>query len=121
MDFRTKPTVDAGITIFEQMPVGDARFVEYQPGNGTRYQLILMNTRPYPKKVNEALGLDQEGGVIVSFPLGKYQTMTLSNSGGYLSRGYVAEKIGTDNRSDVAVLTELLGHLLNRKTEKAGP
>jgi hypothetical protein len=119
MDFRTKPTVVAGITI--DLKVHNTRFVEYQPGNGTRYQMFLVDTSVFPSCVSSAIGLDPtDGGVVVAFPLGRYRTMTLSKYG-YLARSYVAEKIDSNNQSDVAVLTELLGYLLDRKTEKAGP
>lgn len=116
-DFRTKATVEAGITIDEK--IGEVRFVEYQPGNGTRYHLMLTNVTVFPKAVRDALGVG-DGGVVVSFPLGNYRTSTLS-SYGYLARSYVAEKIGSQNVSDVAVLTELLAFLLERKAETAGP
>jgi hypothetical protein len=119
MTIRTKPTVEAGITI--DLKVHNTRFVEYQPGNGTRYQMFLVDTSVFPSCVSSAIGLDPtDGGVVVSFPLGNYRTITLTKYG-YLTCGYVAEKIDSDNKSDVAVLTELLGFLLNRKTEKAGP
>jgi hypothetical protein len=119
MDFRTKKSVEAGITI-DQREYG-TRFVEYQPGNGTRYQMFLVETSVFPREANDAIGLDPtDGGVVVAFPLGGYKTLTLAKYG-YLARSYVAEKIGSDNKSDVAVLTELLGFLLNRKVEPAGP
>jgi hypothetical protein len=119
MDFRTKPTVEAGVTI--DLREYGTRFVEYQPGNGTRYQMFLVETGVFPREVNDAINVDPvDGGVVVAFPLGRYKTITLSKYG-YLTRGYVAEKIDSDNKSDVAVLTELLGYLLNCKTEKAGP
>jgi hypothetical protein len=118
MDFRTKPTVQTGITIDNSF--GTTRFIEYQPGNGTRYQLILVGVSSTSGPVNDAIGFGPDGGWIVSFPLGKYRTACLSNSG-YLSRDYLAAKIDSKNESDVAVLTELLGFLLNRRVEKTGP
>ena len=117
-DFRTKPTVEAGITINESN--GDINFVEYQPGNGTRYQLLIVDTTKLGEKANFALGADG-GAVVVSFPLGGYKTITLCLGGGYLSRDYVAEKIGSSSLSDVAVLTELLAYLTDRRAESAGP
>lgn len=116
-NYRTKPSVQSGITVNESN--GDVNFIEYQPGNGTRYHLLIVDTTKLGSEANDALGLG-EGGVVVSFPLGRYNTISLS-SGGYLSRDYVAEKIGSQNENDVAVLTELLAFLTGRRAEEAGP
>jgi hypothetical protein len=121
MNFRTKPSVEAGIKFTAHSKDGLTRIVEYQPGNGTRYVVTVISTEFSGKFANEALGFS-EWGYIVSFPEGaKYKSLCLNSGGGYISADYVQEKTECRSVNDAAVLAELLAYLTGRTAEKVGP
>ena len=95
---------------------GRHTFIEYQPGNGSRY---VVSTQQLPAAVCERLGC-QRGSFLITLPdgAGCGKCMLLA-PGGYLDPSYVAEKLGLKNLDDIMVLTELFGHLLSRKTPEA--
>jgi hypothetical protein len=116
LDVRTKTTVEEGLDTFEDKPAR-VMMVDYQPGNGTRYCLSIVDTSSFSSGVNFWLGFEGNGWVVTD--LNAHRSMMV-NSGGYLSAGYVAEKLKCC-AADAYVLAELLGKLLGRDHEKAGP
>ena len=106
-EYRTKRTIAEGITATNS---NEARvhFVEYQPGNGTRYVLQLTD-----------LGLERPGSIVgairwivTRLHCPNSGTVLLGNTG-YLHWSYIGEKFGV-SRTDAVVLTELIGYLIGR-------
>jgi hypothetical protein len=110
---RTEPTVRHGIK--QDTTDGNLRLVEYHPGNGSRYTIVLTKL---PDRMCTKLGL-QSGSFHISIVggVGLGSSMTLGPSG-YLSVSYVAEKLKL-SEPDASVLTELFGYLTGRKTANA--
>lgn len=106
-DLRTKPSVPDGIT-FDQS-VENVRLVEYQPGNGTRYQLAFTQLSALSGAPN-LLGC-QEACWVVSY-LNQERCAILAPAG-FLHFTYVAQKFGC-GASDAIVLAELIGFILGR-------
>ena len=118
LDVRTKPSVKEGL-VLNQSASADITVVDYQPGNGTRYFLSIVDTSALSDEVNSMLGFGSgKGGWIVT-DLNVHRSMQL-NSDGFISSEYVAEKMGCFE-SDACVLAELFGELLGREHDKAGP
>jgi hypothetical protein len=111
MELRTKATVAEGIT--KQSEAEGARFVEYQPGNGTRYVLVLTELGRLGPEACTACGLGREGtGVLVSWVNGfRAPSMVVPSDGGYLAPNYVERKLNS-SMADAVVLAELIGTLL---------
>jgi hypothetical protein len=116
LDLRTKPTVQAGIVFDYDTP--EVRFVDYQPGNGTRYWLCIVHTKDYSEDVNKKLGFGAGDGHLV-IDLNSNRVMLVAEYG-FLAASFVQSKLDC-GISDAYVLAELLGYLLDRKYEKAGP
>lgn len=118
-ELRTKATVKAGIVIDEVF--GDdprSRFIEYQPGNGTRYCVLFLRVAAGTAAAS-AMGLSRDGGWYISFPQGRYTSFALQLDG-FLGTYYVCEKMSTTTKSaDAAVLAELIGHITERDHESA--
>jgi hypothetical protein len=93
------------------------RVVDYQPGNGTRYHLVFVG--PYvPTFATEKL--DLAGCYTVTHLVdGKGRTMTVANTGTYLSMDYVAEKLGLSSTEDAKVLAEVIAHFTGRRADTA--
>jgi len=87
---------------------GQSTTIEYQPGNGTRYRVILIdNTKTL------------DGCYIVALMTEGHGTcMTVMPGGGYLSAGYVREKLKV-GLGDAVVLAELIAHLTGRRADDA--
>ena len=108
MNLRKNKTVKEGIIKTSncecpnQFPV---RYVEYCPGNGLKYRLLITN----------ASGIDEVGdsGWVVT-NLNSMQSMAVTDNRGLLHYNYVSEKLKCEI-SDAVVLAELLGHWMNRK------
>lgn len=93
--------------------------LEYQPGNGTRYVLLLTRV---PDGAQDVVGC-RAGSWVVSLVDGALSgRCCVLAPDGYLSPSYVAEKLRMDartQRDDLMVLTEVIGHLLGRETPSA--
>ena len=87
---------------------GQSTSIEYQPGNGTRYKFILIdNTKT------------EDGCYFVALvTLGHGTCMTVMPGAGYLSPGYVAEKLKVGH-GDAVVLAEIIAHLTGRTADDA--
>lgn len=122
---REAPTVEAAIRYATNCePCG--LFVEYQPGDGTRYpMLILETTGP-----NCGLTLDDDALDLIGFEAGARTLLVVNlatcrshmfrNGGEFLAASYVAEKLGC-TMADGAVLAELIAYYSTRRAEPAGP
>ena len=123
METRTKSSVDDGIIYDSHKGLGpwphgdeywcyDVRVIEYQPGNGTRYQLVLTALDFVDSRKENVLDLPRKTVVVNVLGVG---TLMLVRDQGLLHPSYVMEKLDC-LESDAIVLTELLASLLNRKS-----
>jgi len=97
-----------------QMDV-EFRAAVYEPGNGTRYELLVAG--PVPRPVDSAaLGSVSKGGYLVT--LGLTGASWLFQGSGYLDGDYVSEKLKVSG-VDAEAVTEVLGLLLGRPTSLA--
>jgi len=108
MEYRTKSTIEESITRDHRLADG-ARLVEYQPGNGTRY-ILLVNRVEGPSGARELLSLPDVGGWIISRLIGHQTSVLVHSAGGTMHWSYVMEKFRC-GRADAVVLAELIGHL----------
>jgi len=113
-ELRNKPTVADGIVYHKSNhgePGPHSELVEYQPGNGTRYLLLITSVRTI-EGAEAKLGL-QYNSVIVTDMLHS-RTMVLAPEG-FLHWQYVKEKMELRSIPDAVVLAELLGHITGRE------
>lgn len=104
MSLRTKSIEDA-FRLEYRMEAG-AHYVDYQPGNGTRYCLLIVHsTAPLTPTIDP-------GGYLVT-DLNSGRSMLLQ-PGGFLHFRYVKEKLNLRSEADAVVVAELLGHLTGR-------
>lgn len=93
--------------------------LEYQPGNGSRYVLLLSYL---PEPARPFLGC-QDGSWAISIVDGACSgRCCILAPSGYLDPSYIAEKFRMDirtHRNDLMVLTEVIGYLLGRPTPSA--
>ncbi len=117
---RTKPTVDAGVvTDSADESFGWVRVVEYQPGDGYRYRLVFSKLSRSQLAVFGAPPGSQL--VTVFLPEGRSVAAIFSKAG-FLAVGYVAEKFSlSEDYATAAMLAEVIGHVLMRPTDPAGP
>jgi len=107
MELRTKP-IEESISKNICAP-GGVRFVEFCPGNGTRYQLVIVPLTS--KAMAGAIGASTERCTyLVSKVNGKTAVMTVGGSD-FIHYNYVMEKLGC-GLPDAVVIAELLGYLL---------
>jgi hypothetical protein len=98
---RTEPTVEAGISL--NVREGGVQVIEYQPGNGTRYTLIISNI---PKTACRTLGV-AEGTVKVDL---EYGGKAFIEPDSFFVPSYLKEKLGC-TLADAEVLIELFTFL----------
>lgn len=97
-------------------PIPQCKVLEYQPGNGGRYVIMFAKI---PVTACEGIGCSEDSW-LVSLPDGvKQGQCAILKSSGYLDPSYVKEKFRLDNNNDALVLTEIIGHVLNRQTPSA--
>lgn len=116
-DIRTKATVEEGIVFNEadSLNYGKVRIVEYQPGNGTRYVLVITRVAEpatSPEK-RDKLGT---GGEVATYLVAKLNAgagtaMLVGGVKHFLHYSSVQEKLKV-GISDAVVLAELIGTLL---------
>jgi hypothetical protein len=92
-------------------PEGDSVYVEWHPGNGTRYPVMFTRMSPDVARLNGG-GEDNEGVVLVSllWPDGKGRAHAFS---GFAHESYVQEKLNPSYGGDVLALTALINLALN--------
>jgi len=117
-DIRTKSTVEEGIVLDSLDSFHKVRIVEYQPGNGTRYMLVITRVAEpaSSSELRNALGTgDQRDTYLVAKVNGGFGTAMLVGGVHHLLHySSVQEKLGV-GLSDAVVLAELIGNLLNLK------
>lgn len=119
LDVRTKATVEDGITLHDT--AGPAQIIDYQPGNGTRYRLSIVDTSELSDDTNVWLGFGRKNtGWIITYLNNRGYAMVIGRNDKFLSAHYVQEKLRC-GLSDAFVLAELLGKLLGRGYQQAGP
>lgn len=109
MTIRTKDSVEAGITM--RMTDGANVFIDYQPGNGTRYLVAFAPV--IPRLVGEMWGLAEASHIVALWP-GAHNSAVMFVSGvpgHFLAHSYVAEKLRV-GRADAHCLAELIAHEL---------
>jgi hypothetical protein len=108
-ELRTKPSIRDGIS--SDLTNGGIRAVEYQPGNGSRYSLVLSDLSFMPTTSRA-----------VKPPNGTVLVWCANFGKGWLTENYgsapvhftsVREKLGC-SITDAVVLAELIGYLLSR-------
>jgi len=82
--------------------------IEYQPGNGSRYKIILIDQTKA-----------EEGCYTVALMTAGHGTcMNIMPNGSYVSAAYVGEKLKVSN-ADAVILAELIAHLTHRTAADA--
>lgn len=105
MELRSKPIADA---ILKNVPcVGATRVVEYQPGDGTRYELVFSDVGGGCCGSANAVLV-----TVVNFP--RSPSMLVERDHGFLSPTYVAEKMGVSAPSAIT-LAEVIAHFTGRE------
>jgi hypothetical protein len=98
-DVRTRAIEDC-VKVIED--IGDQKFVDWQPGNGTRYALLFLRVDPRVKK-------DESNDWQITW-LTKRKTMFVSDQS-HVHFSYVQEKLDA-GISDAICLAEAIGHIL---------
>lgn len=106
-ELRTKSGVQESIVRLEHND--HTTFVVYEPGNGTRYRLLLVRMSQFSEEARDVLGLGKTQGYVLAFPDSHYRTLTYS-AGSYLAPLWFSNRVGC-SLADAVVLCELLAHL----------
>lgn len=111
-ELRTKATVQEGIVVQSGTPADFSCLVEYQPGNGTRYVLVLTRVDVLGRKALECLGIGStvEPRWLVSLPINRTKGSIVIGAGDLLHYSYIQEKM-LPGIVDAAVIAELIGTL----------
>jgi len=88
------------------------RYVDYQPGNGTAYRVLL--TALTVDQCHQ-IGCQVGSAMVVVYRGAESSAYPLAVEGGLLHPNYVEEKFNC-HPGDLQPVTELLGYLLNRPT-----
>lgn len=107
MDLRTKPIAES-VTADEHD--GPVRVVEYQPGNGTRYVLTIVELGGLARRALESIGVDGGWTVVVH----NYRAAMTVRPDGYLGPHFVRPQLDCSIH-DAVVIAEIVGHLLGVK------
>lgn len=102
MTVRTKPTVKAGISKDSRW-TGGARFIQYEPGNGTRYDVLFTKMPGSRKHLYRDF-------IVASFLNHRKPSFLLPPWEGVLHWRYFSEKTGF-GEADAKALTELVAHV----------
>jgi hypothetical protein len=118
-ELRTKPTVEDGIAFIDtDSTKGGRQVVEYQPGNGTRYVLVITkvtNRGSVDSEARDILGTGDATDTYLVTRLRGDQGHSMLVGGIEHSIHYkaVQTKLGCGLMSDAVVVAELIGYLLN--------
>lgn len=105
-DIRTRDIDDCARVVED---IGNQKFVDWQPGNGTRYALLFVQIDPQVKS-------DEANDWQITW-LTKRRTMFISDQS-HVHFTYVAEKMGA-NTADAICLAEAIGHVLGFSSTQA--
>lgn len=111
LDIRTKATVEEGIRVRQEME--GRLFVSYEPGNGTRYLLLLTKLDGFSESVTELIGVGPKCWSVTLLNREPHPLVFISDNGQLLHWSYVSEKLGL-RIPDAVVVAELIGHLTGR-------
>jgi hypothetical protein len=108
-DLRTKCSIEAGIVtdLPKGSVIGPVRFVDYQPGNGTRYNLVFTNINGTDEVGNN------NGWLVTWLNSHDLKAMVVTDSGQLLHFSYVMEKMRAC-ASDAVCLAEIIGYCTGR-------
>lgn len=81
--------------------------VDYQPGDGTRYELVFASVGPRVSGAENAVLVS-----LINFPQGP--SMLVERNHGFLAPSYVTEKLGIKGASAVT-LAEIIAHFTGRE------
>jgi hypothetical protein len=89
---------------------GSTTRVEWQPGNGTRYQLVIVQLPDL-----EVPGMPVDGGIlVVEGPTPRAEHAAYFNLTGLLHYSYVQSKMGYRSFIDASEVSRVLGTILGR-------
>jgi hypothetical protein len=112
LSLRTKPTVEAGIVFREAFPDG-REVVRYEPGDGTRYILIVSPLDGFSECTHREVGLCYRwDNVIVTYASdpGDPHSM-ITHRGGHIHYETVRERLKTTLASSIT-LAEVIAYVL---------
>lgn len=108
---RAKSTVREGIVVREGTRLDRQRYVEYEPGNGTRYAFLFVDLGKMGATCRADFGLYRgEGGTLVTWA-NKPGHPSMVVAANFLSPDLVREKLSA-SIGDAVVIAELLGEEL---------
>lgn len=114
LSLRTKPTVEEGITHRERLPDG-REVVEYQPGDGSRYLLIISPLDGFSRCTCERMGIGHGDGVIVTHASDPGDSRSLiTHRGATIAYNWLQPKFRTTLASAIT-LSELVAFLIGGK------
>lgn len=106
---RTRETVEDGIKAREDN--GATTFVEYQPGNGTRYALVFTRLNEMPA-TRRALGAGEDAVLVTLATDPKGSRACVFTVGGYIEPYRVEERLTPRRFADAAALCEVIAHVV---------
>lgn len=114
MELRSKP-IDESITIDHEVP--GRRFIEYQPGDATRYLLLFVDLDfGDTHGLGQHVGSNGSASVVTLLNWPHCPSVVLQRDGGFLAPAYVEEKLGVGGPSSVT-LAEIIAHVLGREAD----
>ena len=124
MTLRTRESVEAGVVWSESIAGSDlggkGLFIEYQPGSGTRYPVIIQRVELSPK-AGPMIGFspfEHAGTFLFVWLHGAPGRAHVWRDEGFLHWTQVAEHLQC-HEADARVLAELIAHYTNRTAESA--
>lgn len=113
LNLRTKPTVEAGIRHREKFEDG-RDVVEYTPGDGTRYLVIISPLTGFSDQTRSKVGIGENSVIVTLASNPGFPTSMVTHYGAFVHYLQVQERLGTTLASSVT-LAELLAYLLDGK------
>jgi hypothetical protein len=111
MDLRTK-SIDDSIVVIEEVGNGEIIALDYQPGNGTRYCLVVTKMTRLGPELLSSFGRSGPTWLVSWMSGSEGKAMTCG--GGFLHFNYVREKLRC-SESDAIVIAEIVGRLTGQK------
>jgi len=108
MDLRTKTTVEEGIVLDETSDIG--RVIEYQPGNGTRYLVLIQHLDCLSSKAHERIGCSADSILITTLTDPSNQRAVVAGASGLLHWSRLERLF--PSVSDQIVVAEMVGHVM---------
>ena len=92
---------------------GPVTFMEYQPGNGTRYQIVISSFVNLSAEVTDRIGCECDSVLVSLLNFPGVSPMIVKPNGGLLHYGYVMEKMKL-GMGDAVAIAILIGWFLGR-------